>query len=167
MEQPFKIIAAGAAIFLLGVGTSYWLLANNTAEEQAEVSPYYPTQSHVHSQPQSEALNNNSAASAASAAAETTEVLTHESFLAAADARREQQQAEKAEADILAKKRQLKADSVDCKFWRQQQKTSSAAAKIEEKITTHCFLASDLANSAAASSAANNELSGTGKNPMH
>jgi hypothetical protein len=164
MEQPFKIITAGAAIFLLGVGTSYWLLANNTAEKQAEVLSYSPTQSHVHSQPQSEALNNNSAASAAS---ETTEVLTHESFLAAADARREQQQAEKAEADILAKKRQLKADSVDCKFWRQQQKTSSAAAKIEEKINTHCFLASDLASSANTSSEANNELSGTGENPMH
>ena len=74
-------------------------------------------------------------------------------FEAAAEARREQQLADKAEADRMAKLRQQKADSVDCKFWRQQQQTSSTAAKIEEKIKTHCMLASDLASSESSSSA--------------
>ncbi|MFC3115887.1 hypothetical protein [Cellvibrio fontiphilus] len=172
MEIGAKTLIAGAGLFLLGVGSTYWLMADNQAPAAAEK----PTAAH-HQPAMQAALNQlgNSAtetptqepaaalteagnphtAAASDAETETaseTETLTHESFLAAAEARREQQLADKAETERLDKLRQQKADSVDCKFWRQQQASSSTAAKIEEKIKTFCFIAQDLASSESSSS---------------
>ncbi len=72
-------------------------------------------------------------------AADTRE-LTHDVFLAQAEARREQRLIDKAEADRLAKLTAAKERSVECKFWKQQQKLSSATAKVQEKITEHCTM---------------------------
>jgi hypothetical protein len=47
---------------------------------------------------------------------------------------------------------------VECKFWKQQQKTSSAAAKIDEKINQYCNLSVDSSNEA--SSAATQPVTG-------
>ncbi len=161
METGAKTLIAGAGLFLLGVGSTYWLMADNKASAPA-------TKSAPHHQPAVQAAlsqlgsNANEQAYAQPASTATkaidaddtaeTETLTHESFVAAAEARREQQLADKAEADRLDKQRQQKADSVDCKFWRQQQQNSSSAAKIEEKIKTFCFIAQDLASSENSSS---------------
>ena len=164
MEIGAKTLIAGAGLFLLGVGSTYWLMADNAAPAPA-------TQSASHHQPamqaalnqlgssttevQTERSNTEAAATDTNIdanASSDTETLTHESFLAAAEARREQQLADKAEAERLDKLRQQKADSVDCKFWRQQQASSSTAAKIEEKIKTFCFIAQDLASSESSSS---------------
>ena len=162
MEIGTKTIAIGAGLFLLGVGSTYWLMAgsgsNSTAKKSA-AAQHQPAMQAALTQlgtDTSEAANKTSETAESetqNTTTETSKTLTHESFLAAAEARREQQLADKAEAERLTKLRQLKADSVDCKFWRQQQQTSSTAAKIEEKIKTHCMLASDLASSDSSSSA--------------
>lgn len=136
MDNRITTLAAGIGLFLAGVGATYWLMADSPGVNPPTEPP---------------ALIEQSTASSSEAQPDV-ETLTHERFLAEADARRDQRLADQAEADRLAKLRQMKADSVDCKFWRQQHQTSSTAAKIEEKIKTHCFLASDLISSAAASS---------------
>ncbi len=138
MDNRITTLAAGIGLFLAGVGATYWLMADSPAVNPPAEPPVLTEQS--------------TAAASSAEAQPDVETLTHERFLAEADARRDQRLADQAEADRLAKLRQMKADSVDCKFWRQQHQTSSTAAKIEEKIKTHCFLASDLISSAAASS---------------
>jgi hypothetical protein len=177
MEIGVKTIAAAAGIFLLGVGSTYWLMADskntqtvgetNTAAHHQPVMQYQPAMQHQQTEPTAptslEADNNKSGSNTGVANIDTetntlvdqaeVTTLTHERFLADAEARREQQLAHKAESDRLIKLRHIKEDSVDCKFWRQQKQTSSTAAKVEEKIKTHCLLPSDLPTSAANSSA--------------
>ncbi|AQT60675.1 hypothetical protein [Cellvibrio sp. PSBB023] len=165
MEIGAKTIAAGVAVFLLGVGSTYWLMADNGKTTTSATPQRQPAMQAALAQLGSTPSNSNETDAGNDGTQETDAIqttsestadagtLTHERFLAAAEARREQQLADKAEADRMAKLRQQKADSVDCKFWRQQQQTSSTAAKIEEKIKTHCMLASDLASSESSSSA--------------
>lgn len=129
MEQHVKMIVGGVILFVLG-GVSVYLL---TSRPDAAAPPAY-------TQPaQTEPV-----ADIASSTPSSTDVETNstsaESFYEAAEARREQQLADKAEADRLAKLTAIKERSVECKFWKQQQKTSSAAAKIEEKIIQYCTL---------------------------
>lgn len=167
MEIGTKTIVAGLCLFLLGVGSTYWLMAdsggNSTAKKSVTIQHQPAMQAALTqlgtstSEATSEATGNateTTESDAQNTTTETSETLTHESFLAAAEARREQQFADKAEAERIAKLRQLKADSVDCKFWRQQQQTSSTAAKIEEKIKTHCMMPGDISSSASSSAGA-------------
>lgn len=119
MEPGVKIIAGGLVLFVLG-GLSVYLIGRPNA---APVPTATPVQADAPATP---------TPAAASTGAE--------SFYQAADARREQMLIDKAEADRLAKLKVAKERSVECKFWKQQQKNSSAAAKIDEKINTHCNL---------------------------
>ncbi|MDR7090540.1 MULTISPECIES: hypothetical protein [Cellvibrio] len=124
-----KMMIGGAALFVLG-GISVYLL---TSRPDAAIPPTYtqPAQATPVAEVESPAPS--------SADAETS-IANAESFYEEAEARREQQLADKAEADRLAKLTAIKERSVECKFWKQQQKTSSAAAKIEEKIIQYCTL---------------------------
>jgi len=60
-------------------------------------------------------------------------------FAKEAEARREQMLAEKEEADLIAKRKLEKENSVECQFWKQQ-KTETSAPKIDEKIVEFCTL---------------------------
>ncbi len=53
------------------------------------------------------------------------------------EARREQELEDKRNADELAKQQSKKGKSVECLFWKQQKQTSSAA-NIDEKIEKFC-----------------------------
>lgn len=162
MEIGVKTIIAGAGLFLLGVGTTYWLMADSGKRSTAKTTTaaqYQPAMQAALSQLQSSKANIDSSAatSAEAPAANTSAVdnsatLTHESFLAEAEARREQQFIDKAEVERMEKLRKQKVNSVECKFWQQQQKTASAAAKIEEKIVQFCMLAGDAGASSSAGS---------------
>lgn len=129
MEQNVKMMIGGAALFVLG-GISVYLL---TSRPDAASPPAYtqPTQTAPVAEIESPAPSSTDAEAS---------ITNAESFYEAAEARREQQLADKAEADRLAKLTAIKERSVECKFWKQQQKTSSAAAKIEEKIIQYCTL---------------------------
>lgn len=127
MELGVKTIVGGVALFVLG-GLSVYLLTR----PPAAVSPAITTQ----------ATQTVVTSATHPTAEQTASTTTSESFYEAAEARREQQIADKAEADRLAKLLSIKERSVECKFWKQQQKTSSAAAKIGEKIIQYCTLAS-------------------------
>lgn len=151
MEIGTKTIAAGVGIFLLGVGSTYWLMSNKEGGQPPAqtnaVTQYQPSEVALAGVTTVATTGVNEPASYAedhtTAGGNEALTLTHERFLADAEVRREQQLAEKAEADRLNKLRHIKEDSVDCKFWRQQKQTSSTAAKVEEKIQTHCLLPSD------------------------
>lgn len=146
MEIGKKTIAAGIGLFFLGGFSVYLIMASNSGAAPATTA--------THQQPAAmqeaiEQLHANNAAntpettvsaSSAQAQTEAPAELTHDEFLAQAEARREQRLIDQAEADRLAKLRRIKEQSVECKFWKQQQKTSSAAAKIEEKIVQYCTL---------------------------
>lgn len=127
MELGAKAIIGGAALFVLG-GLSVYLLTSSTSS--AVPSKPAATVTALYAAP---APTNSTTASDSSAT-------NAESFYAAADARREQQLIDKAEADRLAKLKAIKERSVECKFWKQQNKTTSASAKIDEKIDEHCNL---------------------------
>lgn len=142
MEPNVKIIAGGLILFVLG-GLSVYLISRPNAATQVQTPP----------QMQSEYAP----ATTSTPVSTDTESTTAESFYEAANARREQQLIDKAEADRLAKLKAIKERSVECKFWKQQQKTSSAAAKIDEKIDEHCNLPS--VSSASTSSAASDATS--------
>lgn len=131
MEQNVKMMIGGAALFVLG-GISVYLL---TSRPDAAIPPAYTPPAQA--APVAEITS--PVPSPSSTDVETT-ITDAESFYEAAEARREQQLADKAEADRLAKLKAIKERSVECKFWKQQQKTSSAAAKIEEKIIQYCTL---------------------------
>lgn len=122
MEQNVKMMIGGAALFVLG-GISVYLLTSRP-DAAIPTANTQPTQTAPVVEIESTAPSSTDA----------------ESFYEAAEARREQQLADKAEADRLAKLTAIKERSVECKFWKQQQKTSSAAAKIEEKIIQYCTL---------------------------
>lgn len=127
MEPNVKMIVGGVVLFVLG-GLSVYLI---TSQPDAAIPPGIV--SPVQSAPVADITS-------APSTETTASVTDAESFYAAAEARREQQLADKAEADRLAKLKAIKERSVECKFWKQQQKTSSAAAKIEEKIIQYCTL---------------------------
>lgn len=129
MEQHIKMIVGGAALFILG-GLSVYLIANRP-DATTPSSAAQPVQSASVANPAPTSTPN------ADAPASITDA---ESFYTAAEARREQQLVDKAEVDRLAKLKAIKERSVECKFWKQQNKTSSAAAKIDEKIDEHCNL---------------------------
>lgn len=166
MEIGTKTIAAGLGLFLLGVGSTYWLMAdsgNPSATPEKRAQQHSPavqaalTQLGSGANEATHTATETENSEAESSTTDTSETLTHERFLADVEARREQQLADIAEAERIAKLRQLKADSMDCKFWRQQQKTSSTAAKIEDKIKTHCMLPSDISNNASSSATSSAE----------
>lgn len=139
MGTTIKMVLGGLVLFGLG-GLSVYVLTKPTPDHAA-VAAEIETPS---------AISTTSAAVTVSDS--TTSEITSESFYAAADARREQQLADKAEADRLAKLKAIKERSVECKFWKQQQKTSSAAAKIDEKIDEHCNLPASSSSSESSSS---------------
>ena len=144
MEPRVKMIAGGLVLFVLG-GLSVYLISRPDAAIPPQITP--PVQSDY-------------APASTSASLPNTEASTAESFYEAANARREQQLADKAEADRLAKLKAIKERSVECKFWKQQQKTSSAAAKIDEKINEHCNLpSSSFASMSSAASESSSPIS--------
>src|SRR6187402_2214559 len=136
MEPSVKMIAGGLVLFVLG-GLSVYLISRPNAAPAPTAPPLQADHA-----PAATPVNTPDAATGNDAA----------SFYQAADARREQLLIDKAEADRLAKLKAEKERSVECKFWKQQQKTSSAAAKIDEKIDAHCNLPGS--SSAGTSSAA-------------
>lgn len=140
MEQHVKMIVVGLGLFVLG-GLSVYLLTHRP-ETSVSTNPE-PLAQPV---PDVEVISTSTSVPTPEASSSITNA---ESFYEAAEARREQLLAEKAEADRLAKLKAIKERSVECKFWKQQQKTSSAAAKIDEKINTHCNLPSSAAASEA------------------
>lgn len=140
MEQHVKMIVVGLGLFVLG-GLSVYLLTYRP-ETSVPTNP----------EPLAQSVPDVKVTSTSTPTPEASSSITNaESFYEAAEARREQLLAEKAEADRLAKLKAIKERSVECKFWKQQQKTSSAAAKIDEKINTHCNLPSSASESSATS----------------
>ena len=148
MEIGIKTIAAGAGLFILG-GLSVYLLTSNNQSSAITAATVATTHQSVALQEAIEEMRTSGteqgeqSVSIETNTPETTPELTHEAFLAAAAARREERQINKEETDRLAKLKTRKEQSVECKFWRQQQKTSSAAAKIEAKVDEFCNLPSN------------------------
>lgn len=159
MEIGAKTIAAGVGLFFLGGLSVYFLTAkpNATARPAAQYqsAAMQEAMEQVRASKTTEEIPATTEENTSSSIAtqEVTEELTHDAFLAQAEARREQQLIDKAEADRLAKLRAAKERSVECKFWKQQQKTSSAAAKIEEKIIQYCTLQTTSSNDITSSNA--------------
>ncbi len=147
MGQGIKLVAGGLALFVLGGAAVHFISQPDAATMQAATE----------AQPEP-ASGTTTSTTASETTASNTTAITTESFYAAAEARREQVLINKEEADRIAKLKATKERSVECKFWKQQQKTSSAAAKIEEKINEHCNLPS---SSAASSSEANDSSNAT------
>ena len=145
MEPGIKMIAGGLVLFVLG-GLSVYLISRPAAITPAQIAS-----------PEQSAYAPATTPASASSPEAATDAIDAESFYEEAEARREQQLIDKAEADQLAKLKAAKERSVECKFWKQQQKTSSAAAKIDEKINEHCNLPSS--SSASTSSLANDSSS--------
>lgn len=145
MEIGKKTIAAAVGLFFLGGLSVYLLMANQQMTTQPGSTPYKSAAmqealQQVRASTAAQEQPDQSAPEPASNASQSTEELTHEAFLAQAEARREERMINKEEADRLAKLKAAKERSVECKFWKQQQKTSSAAAKIDEKIIQYCTL---------------------------
>ena len=127
MELGVKTIIGGVALFILG-GLSVYLLTT-------------PSRNATAANPETETRSASAQVSVATTHSAVSSNLTEtESFYEAAEARREQQLIERAEADRLAQLMAIKERSVECKFWKQQEKTTSASAKIEEKIIQYCTL---------------------------
>ena len=165
MEIGKKTIAAAVGIFFLG-GLSVYLVMANSGAPAPTVTTQHKSAAMQEALEQVRANNATTQAQEKSSLATpvdndsapaTAEELTHEAFLAQAEARREERLINKEENDRLEKLKAMKERSVECKFWKQQQKTSSAAAKIEEKINEHCNLPSSSA--ASESSAAGEDTS--------
>ncbi len=131
MEPNVKMIVGGVVLFVLGGLSVYLITSRPDAAIQPGIAP--PVQS---------APVANAVSPSAPGTETSVSITDAESFYEAAEERREQQLVEKAEADRLAKLKAIKERSVECKFWKQQQKTSSAAAKIDEKINEYCNLSS-------------------------
>lgn len=128
MDIGKKAIVAGAVLFFLGGLSMYFLMAPpSNSVSAASVS----AESQLTTATSSSATNNDP---------DGTPEMTHAAFLAEAEARREKNLQDKAEAERIEKLLKEKQNSVECKFWKQQQKTSSAAARIEERIGHFCNL---------------------------
>ena len=140
MELGKKTLIAGLGLFLLGGFSVYLVMAEKSDPARGTVTSQSAIAQQATATPEI-----NSADIASQQTAGLAEEATHESFIAAAEARREQQMANKAEEDRLAKLRKEKSNTVECKFWKQQQErqTSSTAAKIAANIDEHCVIAQD------------------------
>ena len=159
MEIGKKTIAAGIGLFFLGGFSVYLIMASHSGAAPAPTASQQPAamQEAIAHLRANNAANTPETTTSDTTAADTTisgttttsstslqteeqTELTHDEFLAQAEARREQRLIDEAEAERLAKLRAIKEKSMECKFWKQQQKTSSATAKIEEKIIQYCTL---------------------------
>lgn len=168
MEIGTKTIAASLGVFLLGVGSTYWLMAGTADSGTTTESATAQVQHQPAMQAALAELDSNTAETSSIVESQTesplndsepsTPELTHDAFIAEAEARREQQLIEKSEAERTEKLRKQKENSVECKFWRQQQKASSAAEKIEAKVKEHCFLPGSSSTSETSVSSANSEV---------
>lgn len=153
MEIGKTMAAAGLGLFLLGGLSVYLLMADNSPAAGEKPAPRQ--QAAITPPEHTETTTEQEIAFSASSDADQTDAtpeMTHAAFLAAAEAKREQDLEDKAEADRLGKLLAIKQNSMECKFWKQQQKTTSAAAKIEEKIIKFCTL-QDTSSEAASSDA--------------
>lgn len=160
MEIGKKAIAAGLGIFLLG-GLCVYLFVTAQPEAAAEKRT---TRQHSAMRAAIAQIENKEPATSSSEMTSSSSIInndvettakpemTHSTFLAEAEARREQQLINDAEIQRLNKLRRIKQNSVECKFWKQQQQTSSAAAKIAANIEEHCLLAGDRSNASSSSS---------------
>ncbi len=151
MELGKRAIIVGASLFILG-GLSTYLLtpkgqvvhATTTHQQHSDT-----TQAAIPQIKQNEAsLTITTSNTPQNSSIDAKPEMTHAAFLAEAEARREEKLENKAETERLAKLLKAKQNSVECKFWKQQQKTTSAAAKIEEKINSHCTLTGSTSSSA-------------------
>lgn len=151
MEIGTKTIAAAVGLFFLGGLSVYLVMAKPDTPALQAISQHKSAAM----QDALEQMRTNAAATqeqshhttpvVSESAPETVEELTHEAFLAEAEARRDERLINREETDRLEKLKAMKERSVECKFWKQQQKTSSAAEKIEGKINEHCNLPSSSA----------------------
>ncbi len=151
MEVSKKAIIIGASLFILG-GLSVYLLTpkgqplHATPAHQQHNSAMQAAIAQIEQKGTSPTDTSN--VSETSSIDEATTEMTHAAFLAEAEAHREEKLENKTEAERQAKLLKAKQNSVECKFWRQQQKTTSAAAKIEEKINYYCTLTENTSSSA-------------------
>lgn len=149
-----KIIATGVGLFLLGGLSVYLLMApqSGSSEKKLAAPKHSAMQAAIAQMEQQKPAEEKEAAPTATQelADDGVPEMTHAAFLAEAEARREQGMENKAEIERLEKLKKAKLNSVECKFWRQQQKTSSAAAKIDEKINQFCYLPPSSSSSSAA-----------------
>ncbi len=163
MEIGTKTIAAAVGLFFLGGLSVYLVMAKSDAPAQPALTQHKTAAMQEALEQvranaatvQEKSTLTNPVVNDSAPEAEAVGELTHEAFLAQAEARREERLINKEETERLEKLKAMKERSVECKFWKQQQKTSSAAAKIEEKINEHCKLPSSSA--ASESSAASQE----------
>ena len=160
MEIGKKAIMAGIGIFLLG-GVCVYLFITAQPEATSEKrsarqhgamrAAIEQIENKEDATPASEIITNSSINNNDVGTSDKPE-MTHSAFLAEAEERREQQLINDAETKRLDKLRRIKQNSVECKFWKQQEQTSSAAAKIAANIEEHCLLAVDRPNSSSSSS---------------
>ena len=160
MEIGTKTIAAAVGLFFLGGLSVYLVMANSDAPEQSittqhKTAAMQAALEQVRANSATQEQSNHDASATNDSTPEVVEELTHEAFLAEAEARREERLINREETDRLEKLKAMKERSVECKFWKQQQKTSSAAAKIEEKIDEHCNLPSATSSDASSVMATN------------
>jgi hypothetical protein len=171
MEIGKKTIVAAVGLFFLGGLSVYLLMANTNAPAQPATTQHKSAvmqealqQVRASANAQEQEQIDQPAPAPDSTSPAATGELTHEAFLAQAEARREERLIDKEEADRLAKLKAMKERSVECKFWKQQQKTSSAAAKVEEKINEHCNLPSSSTESESSTASENTPSSTASEN---
>lgn len=161
MEIGSKVIAAaGIGLFMLGGLSVYVLMTpkSDAPERKLTSRQHSAMQAAVaqleQQEPKKQETTPAPLENSATLSTDSTEEMTHAAFIADAEARRMQNMEDKAEAERLDKLRKIKQNSTECKFWKQQQKSSSAAERIEEKIIQFCTLqnSSSQANSEATSS---------------
>ena len=154
-----EVAAAGVALFCLGGLSVYMLVLPKKAILSAEPAQQHRLQTATEPRIKpAAALSNVSLTNEPIRDTGEKQEMTHAAFLAEAEARREQNLQEKAETERVGKLRLIKQNSVECKFWKQQQKTSSAAAKIDEKINQFCNLPSVSSNSASGNDKPRSEM---------
>ena len=156
MDIGKKTIATGAGLFLLG-GLSIYLLINTTpATTEKPANRQHSAMREAiaqleHKEPIAETgiITNTPVPETDNNDTNSKPEMTHSAFLAEAEMRREQQQIAQGEAERIEKLRKAKLNSVECKFWKQQQErqTSSTAAKVATNIDEHCVIAQDRINS--------------------
>lgn len=159
MEIGKKAIAAGLGIFLLGGLCVYLVVAPQpeVTQEKRSARQHSAMRAAIaqieNKEPVASTSEMVASSSVSNSDVETTDKpeMTHSAFLAEAEERREQQLINDAETQRLNKLRRIKQNSVECKFWKQQQQTSSAAAKIAANIEEHCLLAVDRSNASSSS----------------
>lgn len=163
MEIGKKAVAAGLGLFLLGGICVYLVVAQPEATQEKRASRQHGAMRAAieqieNKEPVAPATEMVTSSSVNNSDVETKgkQEMTHAAFLAEAEERREQQLINDAETKRLNKLRRIKQNSVECKFWKQQQ-NSSAAAKIAANIEEHCLLAIDRSNANSSSSDATTE----------